>query len=174
MLKHTLFILLSCFTLCYPLHAHATRLVGQATFSVLWFDVYHASLFHPSGTFSFNELKGTRLELNYLRNIERDELVKRTREQWQKMDIQLTEQHEAWLQQLKEMWPNLKKGDSLLFEVAENGAGMFEFKTANGNYQPIGAIVSLTFSTDFLAIWLAERQQNRAFRRALLGSTPEE
>ena len=165
-MRYFIVVLLSLASL---LPAYASRLVGQADFSVLWFDIYRASLYHPSGHFQANNLAETRLILDYKIDIEASELVKRTQQQWQALGLLTPTQHQQWLEQLATFWPDLHAGDSLAFEVGQDGAGWFEHKTPQGTFNRIGHIDSAKFSQDFLAIWLAKREKSSDFRLALLG-----
>lgn len=162
-----LVLLLVCLS-CGP-QAYASRLVGQADFSFLWFDVYQASLYHPQGHFNFEQLVGTRLELNYKVNLKSNELVKGTKKQWQELGFEIDQQREGWLQQLGVIWPNIEDGDSLAFSVLPSGAGEFALSRQGGEYKTIGVIDSAIFSEEFLAIWLADRNDHKEFRLALLG-----
>lgn len=153
----------------FSFSAKASRLVGEADFSVLWMDIYKAKLFHPSGQFEFENLVGTRLELEYKMDIEASEILKRTQKQWHALGFDNKDQQTHWLIQLKELWPDITKGDALAFEVLPQGVGQFQFKPKGETYRTIGELESSGFNRAFLSIWLAEQKGHRSFRLALLG-----
>ena len=163
----TLALILCCLSLAVP--AQAARQVGQADFTFLWFDLYRATLFHPSGHFSFEKLEGTRLVLEYKINIKAGELVKGTKKEWQKLGLEISQERAAWLAQLKAIWPNIEKGDQLAFDVLPEGIGRFSLSQQGKTFEIIGTLKSSNFNNDFLAIWLAERKAHKEFRLTLLG-----
>ncbi|MBW8191921.1 chalcone isomerase family protein [Neiella marina] len=149
-----------------------SHLVGQAAFSWLWWTVYEARLYHPSGQFQFEQLPGTALALTYQLDIERDDLIERTAEQWQGMGLGEDPQQGLWLKQLAAIWPEkIHEGDSLTVTVGQNNSAKFWLKEAHSTagYHYLGEVPSGEFSNQFLSIWLQERDEHQAFRLALLG-----
>jgi len=138
--------------------------VGSATLKVLFWTIYDSSLFTPSGVYE-GITPGLTLQINYRRNISRANLLKRTREEWQKLDL-YQPIHEEWLSSLEVMWPNLKRGDELVLQVGENLDSGFYF---NGAY--IGSVEDRRFTESFLAIWLSENSSYPELRNQLVGLT---
>ena len=136
--------------------------VGKTRLKVLFWSVYDAELWTDSGNYeAFNQRV---LRLNYLRNIAADDLVDTTGDEWQRLGIELTADHQQWLIELRNMWPDVRKGDCLM--LVENDAGYANFYNAAGL---LGTIESPVFTEHFLAIWLAENSRFDDERNQLIG-----
>jgi len=136
--------------------------VGEPRLSVLFWDVYDATLYSPSGEYEKSERQA--LNLNYLRDIDADDLIETTEEEWQKLKLDSSE-HEGWLTKLKDIWPNIKKGDCLLLVESDNGYAEF--------YQGeelLGTVESQEFTDQFLAIWLSPESRFEDERNELVGA----
>ena len=136
--------------------------VGETRLSVLFWDVYDATLYSPSGEYEKSERQA--LNLNYLRDIDADDLIETTEEEWQKLKLDSSE-HEGWLAKLKDIWPNIKKGDCLLLVESDNGYAEF--------YQGeelLGTVESQEFTDQFLAIWLSPESRFEDERNELVGA----
>ncbi|CAH3302769.1 hypothetical protein AH0328V1_2504 [Enterobacter cloacae] len=83
------------------------RKVGDATLTWGPFTVYTSQLLTPDG--SYTGLDGDNaLIITYARDIDGDDLVEATRDQWQAQGIlQQEPQSEAWLRMLKALWPDV-------------------------------------------------------------------
>ncbi len=147
---------------CNPPVIEDMKQVGNTRLSVLFWDVYDAELFTDTG--SYDNYQQRALRLTYLRDIESAELVESTREEWQRLDIEITEQHEQWLSELDQMWPDITEGDCLLLVEDTDGHGVFY----NSDGQ-LGTIANETFTDQFLAIWLDENSRFEQERDELLG-----
>ncbi|MBD1388523.1 chalcone isomerase family protein [Neiella sp. HB171785] len=147
-------------------------MLGQAEFDWLWWTVYKAKLFHPTGQFDFNSLPGTVLLLNYQMDIDKDDLVEQTMAQWQQLDIGDPQQQKQWLSALAQLWPDVVEGDELIVRVLADGSAEFWFRRAQ-QLSNLGVIESAEFSRDFLSIWLLDRAEHQEFRLALLGADKE-
>lgn len=137
--------------------------VGSTRLSVLFWDVYDAELFTDSGDYESYQQRA--LRLTYLRDIEAQELVETTQEEWERLDIAISDDHRQWLQQLNQMWPDITEGDCLL--LVENEQGESVFYNAAGQ---LGKIPSDTFTDDFLAIWLSKNSRFKEERNELIGA----
>lgn len=125
--------------------------VGETRLSVYFWDVYDAILYSPSGNYKKDERQA--LLLSYLRDIEAEDLIETTREEWQKLRLD-SASHDEWLQQLGSIWPDIKEGDCLLLVEGKDGSAMF--------YQGeklLGTIDDKKFTDQFLAIWLSENSR---------------
>ncbi|RUO62284.1 hypothetical protein CWI71_05290 [Pseudidiomarina insulisalsae] len=149
---------------CSPKAAAELEKVGETRLSVWFWDVYDAELFTDSGNYENYQRRA--LRLSYLRDIEASELVETTREEWQRLDIRMSEQHEQWLSELNEMWPDVSNGDCLM--LVETPEGHSEFYNAD---KKLGVIPSAEFTDDFLAIWLSPDSRFRAERNELIGAS---
>ena len=111
------------------------------------------------------------LIITYARDIDRDELVEATRDQWLAQGIlQREPRSEAWLQMLRSLWPDVRPGAQLAF-VLDDGQGQFWYRAsaAQKAFIPLGPRQSEAFSTRFLAIWLDPRTQYPELRQQLIG-----
>ncbi|EPF0314017.1 hypothetical protein ACSN7O_001314 [Enterobacter chuandaensis] len=148
----------------------AWRKVGDATLTWGPFTVYTSQLRTPDGRYRAEE-PGLALIITYARDIDRDELVDATRDQWQALGILAQEaQSEAWLRMLQSLWPDVRPGSQLAF-VLNDKQGQFWYRAsmAQTSFIPLGPRQSEAFSTRFLAIWLDPRTQYPELRQQLIG-----
>nr|WP_275074599.1 chalcone isomerase family protein [Pseudoalteromonas ostreae] len=137
------------------------KVVGEARFEYLFWDVYQAQLATPSGTYQFGN-HPTKLTLTYLRDFAAKDIIKATNEQWQHLGKkEIINKYDA---QLSALWPDIKKGESLSFITDENGVGTFYF-----NDKKLGVIEHRGFGDDFLAIWLDVNTSEPQMRKQLIG-----
>lgn len=139
------------------------KLVGEGKMSFLFWDVYLARLYTPSGDYK-NTLSPMALEFNYLMDIEAKDLIEETVNQWRKQKMQQHEDEKLWTEQLFAIWPDVAEGDQLLFVVDENHHSRFYH-----NQNLVGTIESKDFSKRFSAIWLSEKTTAPKVRKKLLG-----
>ncbi|SFV24832.1 chalcone isomerase family protein [Pseudidiomarina donghaiensis] len=137
--------------------------VGKTRLQVWFWDVYDAELRTETGAYEDAEQRA--LQLSYLRDIEAQDLVDTTAEEWQRLNIALTDTHNQWLQQLQQMWPDVQKGDCIT--LVETAAGHAQFFGPEGE---LGVIRSAQFTNDFLAIWLDEKSRFKSERNELIGA----
>lgn len=141
--------------------------VGEATFSVLFWDIYKSKLLTTSGRYPVEVNHDNLLfDINYLTDITSKDLINNTIEQWQHLGI-AAKTYQAYLPQLKILWPDIKEGDSLSLLI-DQGRSFFYF-----NKQYIGAINEPEFGQIFLAIWLSEYTSQPKLRNQLLGNNDE-
>ena len=140
-------------------------LVGEARLKVLIWEVYDSALFTPSGRW-----QGTapyRLSLRYLRDIPAAKLVEETEKAWQEQGRSHPRLNE-WLVLLAALWPDITKGDNLVFGLNTSGDSAFWF---NGTL--IGSIDDRDFGPLFGGIWLDPDTPRPGLRAQLIGPTPE-
>lgn len=140
---------------------HKLIKVGEGTMSWMLLDIYRASLYTESGLYREGVYPQV-LTINYLKNINKQRLIKATEEQWLLQGVD-TEKVQGWLKLLRQIWPDINNGDSLTFYVAENREGSFYY-----NQRLLGNINNDDFSDAFLAIWLSEKTSEPKLRRQLL------
>lgn len=136
--------------------------VGETRLSVYFWDVYDAILYSPSGTYQKDQRQA--LLLSYLRDIEAEDLIETTGEEWQKLELD-SARHDEWLKKLGSIWPDIKEGDCLLLVEGKDGSAMF--------YQGdklLGTIDDKEFTDQFLAIWLSENSRFQSERKELIGA----
>lgn len=139
------------------------KAIGETTFSILFWDLYKSKLMTTSGDYPVNFGSDALVyEINYLADISKEDLIKRTVEQWQHIGVK-AESYQPFLGALNDLWPNINKGDKLSMLV--NGqSSAFYF-----NNEHLGDINSPEFGPMFLDIWLAENTSQPKLRRELLG-----
>ncbi|RAU30725.1 hypothetical protein [Enterobacter sp. RIT418] len=149
------------------------RKVGDATLTWGPFTVYTSQLLTPDGRYD-GATRDRALVITYRRDIDRDELVEATRDQWAAMGILRQEpQSEAWLGALRAIWPDVTPGAQLAF-VQKDGQGQFWYRAAGSQrgFSALGPPQPETFSTRFLAIWLSPQTQYPTLRQQLIGGQP--
>ncbi len=138
------------------------KIVGQAKLRVLFWDIYHSTLYSASGRYEPNEYPQV-LEINYLRNITAQDLLEKTADEWQKLNI-AQQDIDQWLPLLTQILPDIKKGDTLLLQVEGDQQSEFFF-----NGLSIGNISNPDFGPSFLRIWLDENCSYPKVRNQLIG-----
>lgn len=159
----TLLNLLIVYALFSPVANADTQFnkVGEARMEYLFWDVYDATLYTPSGSYTAKQTP-VKFTLTYLRDFDAKDIVKATKEQWQHLGKpQLSERY---ADKLLSIWPNIKKGESLTLLTDKQGHSTFFH-----NDNQIGRIDDAAFAEDFLAIWLSENTSEPSIRNQLLG-----
>ncbi len=136
--------------------------VGRGEMSVLWFNLYQASLLTPTGEYRQGDYP-LKLDIRYQRDIEADDLVNATVEQWQHLNFS-EQQILVWQQELLGLWPDVTDGERLAFECLSADSGNFYF-----NGELLGNVSSPGFAQAFLAIWLSENTSRPDLRAQLMG-----
>ena len=137
--------------------------VGSALFSVLFWDIYNSTLYTESGKYIKGSAQQTIVfKIDYLKDITRDDLIERTVEQWQHLNISELE-YQQFLPILTEIWPNISAGDSLTLFIKDEKS-LFYF---NDTY--IGNVNHESFGPLFLSIWLSPKTSQKLLRKQLLG-----
>lgn len=141
---------------------HQLQKVGEAKLEFLFWDIYRSKLYSPSGNYQQNSYP-VALDIEYLRDIKAVDLVERTADEWQKLGFEPA-QVQQWLVLLSDMWPNIKKHDSLLLLIDEHQKSNFYY-----NEQLIGSLEDPLFGPSFLSIWLDENCSYPELRKQLIG-----
>ena len=106
------------------------QVVGEARLKFLFWQVYDSTLYSNSGT--YQELEpNLALKISYRRKISAEQLIRRTREEWQKMSV-LSSQTKEWLLSLAAILPDVNKGDLVILKVDEELASNFYFNGSLG------------------------------------------
>ena len=140
--------------------------VGQAEMRWLMFPLYRVALKTPDGRYQPERLPQA-LHITYHRNIHRDDLITATDQQWQRLGV-TEEQRAKWLVLLKDIWPSVKRGDSLILTVNKEGKAHFLY-----NDKVIGALEDKQFGRSFLNIWLSPKTSQPGIRQRLIGALNE-
>lgn len=75
----------------------------------LWFKLYDATLYSQSGRYQLGHYPQA-LTLTYARDIEQDDLLTATAEEWQRLGLGSETQRQQWLGQLAAFWPDVAAG----------------------------------------------------------------
>ena len=143
-------------------NARSLHLVGQGAMTWMFMDIYQASLYSADGRYQRQEYPQA-LKIHYKKSVSKTSLVDATNKQWQHLALS-TARYQPWLNRLNSLWPDIKKGDNLLFYVTKNGQGIFYH-----NGKRLGGINSREFSDAFLGIWLSKQTSEPVLRRQLIG-----
>ncbi|MFT5521871.1 MAG: hypothetical protein ACI9IA_002477 [Enterobacterales bacterium] len=163
----TCLLLALFFFCCSKINANSSsqeklELVGESKLSFLFWDIYDIKLFAKAGKYIDKQLP-IRLELKYQREISSEELVDETNKQWERFELDI-ERKKDWLNQLKDIWPNVKESDIISFHIDSQNHTWFYF---NKNF--IGKIEDQEFSRHFSLIWLDINGAYPKITKQLLG-----
>ncbi|GAL02893.1 hypothetical periplasmic protein [Photobacterium aphoticum] len=135
--------------------------VGDATLKWGPWVIYDSELRSPSGRY-LSQDHDLALVIKYRRNIDKDDLIDATDDQWQHLGISKAKR-DKWLRTLSQIWPDVKKGDRLIY-VLQNDQGRFY----RDNRQ-IGVVQDREMSQSFLHIWLSPKTSYPQIRQQLIG-----
>jgi Chalcone isomerase-like len=138
------------------------HMVGQARLEFMFWPVYESRLYSADGTYQEDQLP-LRLEIQYLRDVDAEDLVKHTQSEWRRQGLSHGGEQQ-WLETLWRLLPDVRENDILALVVDERGSSTF---LVNG--QPLGQIDDPHFGKQFLAIWLSPATSRPELRQALLG-----
>jgi hypothetical protein len=126
------------------------KIVGQAKLKVLFWDVYHSTFYSQNGQYHKGQFPQV-LRIDYLRDIKAEDLIKKTLEEWQDLKVEKSNA-QSWSVLLKDIFPDISEGDSLIIHVDKNKQSEFFY-----NGKTIGKINETEFGPQFLRIWLDEK-----------------
>lgn len=138
------------------------KLVGQAQMRWLMFPLYRVSLKTADGRYQENRYPQM-IDILYLRSIDKQDLLTATDNEWNRLGISLAKR-QLWISQLGKLWPAIKRGDRLAFQVNPGGDNYFVY-----NGKKIGGIADKQFGRSFLDIWLSPNTSQPAIRQRLIG-----
>jgi hypothetical protein len=144
----------------------ALREVGRGQLRWLGFGIYEASLWTPDGRFDgFAAGEPVALSLWYQRKFTRDELLKITTGEWQRLNLATPAERARWEAQLRSMWRDVQRGENLTAVVVPGQGTRFYDAT-----RELGVVQDEGFGPAFLSIWLDPRSAVRDLRVQLLGA----
>ncbi|WP_332705572.1 chalcone isomerase family protein [Plesiomonas shigelloides] len=161
-----LFLVCGFSSALYALPTQQLKPVGQGTMNWLWADIYSATLLNRSGVYQHN-VYPVALSISYFTDIDDEDLISATRDEWERLAIQTPAVRERWLTQLEQIWPDIRAYDTLTFYATSADSAEFYH-----NAQRIGQVRSPQFSPSFLAIWLSDNSLKPALTRQLKGEKP--
>ncbi|XQW83388.1 chalcone isomerase family protein [Thalassotalea piscium] len=142
--------------------------VGHATFSIMFWDLYHSQLLTTSGKYPIIAFDDKLIyEIHYLAKISNKDLIKRTIQEWQHLGINPND-YQNYIKQLADLWPDIEKDDKLTLLIDKGQSHFYH----NGSY--LGAINNIEFGQLFLDIWLSENTSEPSIRLDLLGGEVNE
>ena len=117
--------------------------------------------------FSVRDLPGSplALELEYARALDGKAIAERSLKEMQGLGSIDAALAERWLQQMRHIFPDVKKGDRITGVQRPGEAARF---FVNG--QPRGEVRDAEFTRLFFGIWLSPRTSQPRLREALLGT----
>jgi hypothetical protein len=141
------------------------RLLGEGKLKVFGLHVYDIRLW---GEADFNGRdvlsQPLALELEYARALDGKAIAERSLKEMQGLDAIDAALAERWLQQMRRIFPDVKKGDRITGVQRPGEAARF---FVNG--QPRGEVRDAEFTRLFFGIWLSPRTSQPKLREALLG-----
>ncbi|MFN1618524.1 chalcone isomerase family protein [Vibrio rotiferianus] len=145
--------------------------VGEAQLTWFVFDIYKSRLKAPGGQYSVSSDVSPHpfaLEINYQRDISKEQLLDVTDEQWQKLGF--TESYrQKWRLELDTMFPNIKKGDELTYLTDGKTGQLIYRKVGSEPYQTVGYVKDERLNDAFLSIWLSPKTEFPKLRKQLIG-----
>jgi hypothetical protein len=142
---------------------HAT-LVGKATLSFTFWDVYEASLYAPNGEFDENAPHA--LTLHYLIELKGKDIADRSIIEMKKQGFTNQSKLNDWHAQMLKLFPDVHKGTELTAVFTPSQSTHFYH-----NDQSIGSINDPEFTKQFADIWLSQKTSEPELRKKLLGQS---
>lgn len=140
--------------------------VGSGSYRYMFWQLYDARLATSDGQFiNYQQSSPLLLELTYKRNISRDQFIKATIDEWRKLGQTTEEQQQQWGEQLKTLWRDVKRGDSLAALLLPDQSVEFFI-----NGQSAGTLADNEFGPAFFNIWLDEKTSAPALRTQLIAA----
>ena len=141
--------------------------VGETTFNKFGLHIYDASFWSLRNNQSLQQqTNATALSISYARNITAKRLLSSTYKEWQQLGFAQRHPLDAWLTSLGNLWPDVQKGDYLVFVSSPDGSNTFY----SGN-KILGSINDPAFGPAFLDIWLSINAKYQKHRKELLGES---
>ena len=137
---------------------------GSTRLTFWGFEIYDASLWVQPG-FRASAWRDApfALELRYLRSFDGDDIAQRSLDEMRKASPLSDVQARSWLDQMKNAFPDVQKGDRLV-GLYRPGAGAQFFY----NGKPTAAVADPVFAQRFFGIWLGSQSSEPGMRDALL------
>jgi hypothetical protein len=142
------------------------QLLGEGKLKVFGLHVYDIRLWGEADLSGRNlSSQPLALELEYARAIDGQSIAERSLKEMQGLDAIDAALAERWLQQMRQIFPDVKKGDRITGVQRPGEAARF---FVNG--QPRGEVRDAEFTRLFFGIWLSPRTSQPKLREALLGT----
>lgn len=145
--------------------------VGSATLTWGFWTIYDSELRTPNGQYNDKSNAPLALVITYRRNIDAEDLLDATVDQWEHLGYS-KQQIADWLPEMTGVWPNVSKGDRLIY-VLQSNAGQFYYQPRLGAPSLSGTLSTPALAKAFSAIWLSPSTSYPSLRLALIGRKPE-
>lgn len=136
--------------------------VGKARMNYLLWEVYDISLYAPNG--KWDEQKPYALNLHYLMSLDGEKIAERSAEEMRKSGCKDEMKIAAWFTQMKQIFPDVHKGDEIIGVYVPNAPTKFYY---NGKFQ--GEVQDPEFGESFFGIWLSPKTSEPELRQKILG-----
>ncbi|MBY5946406.1 chalcone isomerase family protein [Photobacterium rosenbergii] len=160
-------ILLALFISIFPAYVSASTpwqvwpAVGDARLTWGPWVIYDSELRSPDGKYQ-GEGDNLALVIRYHRNIDSEDLIEATNDQWRHLGISSSKRIQ-WTNRLEQIWPDVRKGDRLIFVLDDNQGAFFQ------DNRQIGVLQDFEMSQSFLQIWLSPNTAYPEIRSQLIG-----
>lgn len=124
------------------------RLVGEARFRLLFFDIYHAALFAPDGLYDGSAPYA--LRLSYMRDVSSQTIVDTSLDEMRRQGSGDEAKLAEWADWMGHHFPDMQNGDEAMMIALTNG-GMALYH----NQVKLGQTDDPAFTDAFFAIWLS-------------------
>ncbi|WP_462172856.1 chalcone isomerase family protein [Pseudoalteromonas xiamenensis] len=166
---HRFISLFIFFSICvvHSAKAHSTGyesfkpVAGETTYRYLFWDVYSAQLFTPTG--QYNPEDPLALVLTYKMTLKGKDIAERSIKEMRLQGLKDKSKQVAWGNTLKTIFPDVEDGDVLLGQKNADGSTSFYY-----NNNQIGFIDDADFTSWFFSIWLGPKTSEPALRSELL------
>lgn len=136
--------------------------VGQGRLSVLFWDIYDATLYAPQG--QWTQKAPFALEIIYLKSLTGEALAQRSIAEMRAQGLNDENRLSLWHNRMQAIFPDVHKGIVLTGVYTQKGATVFYHKN-----RQLGTIQDPEFGPAFFGIWLSEKTSEPDLRRELLG-----
>lgn len=142
------------------------RLFGEGRLRFLGLPIYDIRLWSVGERFSGDpDAAPLALELEYARSLDGKAIAERALKEMQGLGTVAATQGERWLAQMRQIFPDVVKGDRMTGVQRPGEAARF---FVNG--QARGEVRDAEFTRLFFGIWLSPRSSQPRLREALLGA----
>lgn len=138
------------------------QVVGEGRLTYVFWDVYDATLYAPSGKLDQN--RPFALSLRYLREINGSDIALRSVEEMRGQGFSDEAALTRWQSQMESIFPDVENG-MVLSAIFFPGDKTIFFNEKN----KIGVIRDADFTREFSNIWLSQKTSEPLLRKRLLG-----
>jgi hypothetical protein len=137
------------------------QIVGEAKFEYIFWDVYLAKLYAPSGTYQQDAAYA--LSLTYLRDFDGEAIAERSIKEMKSQGFKDKQKISEWEDTMKALFPDVSKGQTITGIADAQGNAHFYLDD-----DLLGTVAEQTFTQQFFAIWLSDKTSEPGLRARLL------